>query len=416
MAVRGKRVLVAAVGDANNPITWSGIPYHMLQAGGAIGLFDEGLRLATHKRIWTIRRYAWNLRRIATAADGPGGYQYSDDFLERLWTSVREHVRDAVVVSCFQLFPPSIVADSTIEKWFCTDMTLTQLFRDYGLGRSTGRNAAEQALKREREGYDKAVGIIMHSQWAADSVVRDYGIPADKVHVVVAGASIESQVYDHWEQRVLRRVSQEQELVDRPLRLVFVGKDWRRKGLDRLLRAFVLARNGGFNGTLRVVGCDRRSLPAALQRTGGVEWCGFVDKGRDALRFLDLIAECDLACHLSRAEAGGIAQREFHALGLAILGTDVGGARAHRLSDASVDVPADASDEFLAEQLVALGRSPQRVCDMKAAAWRHRRECLWSASIEKLASLLRSRGPRAEPGPGARPPTVTEATHESPNG
>lgn len=120
----------------------------------------------------------------------------------------------------------------------------------------------------------------------------------------------------------------------------------------------------------------------------GVEWTGFVDKRTETSHFLNLIADCDFGCQLSRAEAGGMAQREFHALGLGILGTDVGGASEHRFADASVTLPAQATDDEIAEVLVSLASDRSLVAQMKSNAWNRRREALWPAAVQQLGALL----------------------------
>ncbi|MCH8168836.1 MAG: glycosyl transferase family 1, partial [Proteobacteria bacterium] len=73
---------LAAVGDANDPLTWSGIPYHLLRAGRGAGLFDAGLALETGGVGWAGRRIGWNLAR-APRLERPGGFQYSPAFLAR---------------------------------------------------------------------------------------------------------------------------------------------------------------------------------------------------------------------------------------------------------------------------------------------------------------------------------------------
>ena len=98
------------------------------------------------------------------------------------------------------------------------------------------------------------------------------------------------------------------------------------------------ARRDGGKATLRVIGCSPNALPADLRDVDGVEWAGFVDKSKDSARYLHLVAECNIGCLLSRAEAGGIALREYHALGLAVIGPNTGGATEHMIPDASIAI------------------------------------------------------------------------------
>jgi glycosyltransferase involved in cell wall biosynthesis len=377
------RTVLAAVGDVHDMRTWSGIPFHALQAGRAEGLIDAGLALRTTGAVWRLRRIAWNLSSILRGR-GAGGYQYSVRFLEELWSAHRHAVANARVINCFQLYPPSLVEQAGMERWYFLDQTLLQLFDHYGIRSTIGRSIARDALEREREGYQRASGIVMHSRWAAASVVRDYGIAPAKVAVVVPGANIDHRASECSMGR--HRAASPRE--GGPLRLVFVGRNPARKGLDRLLRAFRIARSRGAKCALRVIGCAPGELPKELRTIPGVEWLGFVDKWRDAARFLQAVGECDVGCLLSRAEAGGIGLREYHALGLAVIGPDVGGSPDHVIREAAELVSPDASDEEIAELLVNLAQDRDRVQRMRDLSWEHRAEMHWSASMRHLAQEM----------------------------
>lgn len=371
---------LAAVGDANDPRTWSGIPYHFLLAARDAGLVDEGLPLAYEGAAWRARRLAWNAVR-PMLLERPGGFQYSPTFLERLWAPSRGRLAGAAVINTFQLDPPSVVADARIERWWFIDQTLTQLFRDYGDGARIGRRIQRDALRRERAGYHSAHGIIAHSAWAARSLVDDYDVPKDRVHVVVPGANIHPSAYRAWD------AAPPPPREPGPLRLVFVGKEWERKGLDRLLRALAEARGRGAEVTLRVLGCPRESLPPNLQAIEGVEWVGFVDKRSDPGRFLRLVSECDAGCLLSRAEAGGMSLREFHALGLPTLATTAGGAPEHAIPEASIPIPVDATASDIADRIADLADSRKRLDDLRARAWTRRHDATWRASVKRILAF-----------------------------
>jgi glycosyltransferase involved in cell wall biosynthesis len=290
------------------------------------------------------------------------------------------------VINCFQLYPPSLVADGRVELWFHLDQTLLQLFDTYGVRQSIGKRIAAQALAREREGYERAVGVVMHSHWAAESVIRDYGIDPGKVSVVVPGANLDPVAYAGWASA--RVPGSAAAMAKRPLRLVFVGKHPERKGLDRLLRALALARAEGAHCTLRIIGCTPDDLAPELRDTQGVEWVGFIDKRRDAEGYLNAVAACDIGCLLSRAEAGGIGLREYHALGLAVIGPDVGGSADHVIPEAARLVGPQASDEEIAAVILELDRDRTAVQRMREVSWARRREVTWEASVAKLAEVM----------------------------
>jgi glycosyltransferase involved in cell wall biosynthesis len=128
-------------------------------------------------------------------------------------------------------------------------------------------------------------------------------------------------------------------------------------------------------------------LPEHLRATEGVEWVGFIKKHAEADRFLRMVGECDVGCLLSRAEAGGIAFREYHALGLAVVGTDTGGVAEHTLPQASILVSPDATIEEIAATLLALERDEPRRAALRDAAWRLRHTVSWAETVRRIASF-----------------------------
>jgi len=391
-----RRVLLTAIGDVNSPVTWSGIPYHFMLEAQRQGLVDEGLRLATDAKHWKVRRAAWNAARFLSF-DGVGGYQYSCGFLERLYEPVREKIKGAALINCFQLYPPSVVENMSIEKWFYIDMTLLQLFDYYGARDSIGSAIARDALNRERRGYASATCVFAHSAWAARSIIDDYGIPSDRVQVVVPGANLDPALYASWERDETGPIAGQSA---QPLRLVFVGKYWKRKGLDRLLSAFAVASRGGLNATLRVIGCAADSLPESLRAIPRVEWVGFVDKQKHPQRFLKLVSECDIGCLLSRVEAGGMALREYQALGLVTIGPNTGGATEHMIEGASVAVSPAETTENIANLLLQLDRNNSKFQRLRGNAWTMRRKALWEHSVAQMRSIWLTR--TADPSGAAR--------------
>jgi glycosyltransferase involved in cell wall biosynthesis len=377
------RVYLAAVGDVHDPITWSGIPYHFLQTAQAEGLIDHGLALTAEGPQWKQRRLLWNAWRVLTGR-GRGGYQYSVSFLEQLWAAERSSLHDALVINCFQLYPPSMVSDKQIRKSFYIDMTLRQLFDDYGIAQTIGKSIAADALAREKAGYEAAELVVCHSQWAADSVVRDYSINANKVKAIVPGANIDRTALDAWQQQATMRVR----LSSDPLRLLFIGKYWDRKGLDRLLEALLLMDKETQQVHLQVMGCERSSLPTQLQNVPRVEWLGFVNKRTEMQRFLETVASADVGCLLSRAEAGGMVLREYHALGLIVLGTAVGGSPEHMFADAGQAFAASASAEEIAGWIKKLVQDHEYYVSLRTKAWEHRKQATWLETVKQWARLI----------------------------
>lgn len=386
---RVRRRLLAAMGDANDPLVWSGIPYHLMQAASQEQIFDEALPLRTpgglaHSAV----RALWSVRRLF-AGHRYGGYQYSETAMRRLWSPAIEDVEGTCIVNLFQLYPERIRSDRSISRWFYIDATLHLLCEEYGLASRIGGNALAAALFAEREGYQGATGVIAHSEWAQKSVIEDYGLSPDRVHVVKPGANLDGEAYRRWLAHAERDTSG---APDRPLQLVFVGSEGYRKGLDRLLAALPLARSRGASTELTVIGCSRETMPRHLREIDGVRWLGYIYKHREPDRFIREIAACDVGCLLSRAEAGGISLLEFRALGLVLLGTNAGGSAELLIPGASVVVPKEANSDEIADLLCRLAQDHVWLARMKRHAWEHKHSVTWNSRARQLDTLLMAHG------------------------
>jgi len=125
-------------------------------------------------------------------------------------------------------------------------------------------------------------------------------------------------------------------------------------------------------------------MPAELRVISGVEWCGRISKQLEAARFLRLVGECHVGCLLSRVEAGGCGLSEYQALGLAVLGTDAGGAAEQIIPGNGFTVGVDATPEQISEVILRLEREPGLVDGMRAVAWRQRHSALWDARVDDM--------------------------------
>lgn len=89
-------------------------------------------------------------------------------------------------------------------------------------------NRAVEAVKAviQRLSFGAARKLMAWSRWAAQSLIHDYGVPAEKVMVVTPGIDVGAWAFDT-----------ERRPHNGPLRVLFVGKDFQRKGGPELLEA-----------------------------------------------------------------------------------------------------------------------------------------------------------------------------------
>ncbi|MGI8624002.1 MAG: glycosyltransferase family 4 protein [Solirubrobacteraceae bacterium] len=100
----------------------------------------------------------------------------------------------------------------------------------------------ERWLAREREIYGRAARVFTMSRHVSRSVVEHYGIDPDRVRCVYAGSNV-AAAPDPASPRPAGK------------RILFVGREWERKGGPDLLAAFRLVRERHPDATLVVVGC-----------------------------------------------------------------------------------------------------------------------------------------------------------------
>jgi glycosyltransferase involved in cell wall biosynthesis len=159
---------------------------------------------------------------------------------------------------------------------------------------------------------------LFSSDWAKSEAARDYGVPDDRMAVIPFGANLmEAPKRSDVEGWIAARRRD-------PLRLLFLGKEWNRKGGPEALALVLALRARGLAATLDIVGC----VPAlgagdrALTRVHG-----FIDHSAPDGRklFHTLLREAHIMLFLSRAEAYGIALCEAAAFGVPAYAANVGG-------------------------------------------------------------------------------------------
>lgn len=385
MVNEGSRTYVAAVGDPEDPATLSGWPHYLLRAGVAAGTIHGGLPLRLTPWAMRLRRWRWNGIRVVTGG-GIGGFQYSTEFLEEAWRGYQRSMYGCRIVNFFQLYAPSVNKCPHIERWFYVDMALRHLFEYYGVGASLGRRIRMESLRLEAEGYVRADGIVTATEFGARGLRELAGVPVEKLHVIAPGAGLDQGSYAEWEAAEERRRF-ETPADERPMRIVFVGREWQRHGVDRVLRAFEVLRREGSRAVLRLIGQSREKCPERYRDLDGVEWCGWIPKVPDARRYMQLVGECDVACHLTRENAGSLAVRDFQALGLPIVGIAEGGVGEYHFPETHVTICEPDRAESVASILARFEEDLEYRASMKRAAWLARSRASWSEPIRQFTAL-----------------------------
>jgi glycosyltransferase involved in cell wall biosynthesis len=386
---------LAVLGNAADIRTWSNIPYFFFKAASKIGFLTHALDLMPPN--YRRDRMRWSMLR-PLRLQRPGGYQYSRENLEAMWQCVPEEMRSGEIISHFQIFPPlNRARREGLKHSFYCDATLKQL---YPPGQKTGIDPRfmRDVFRRERELYEHARFFISMAKETARVVIEEYGINPAKVHVIRPGANIDEDIVrahlaargESW------RLSGEPFREKHPARLGFIGMDWRRKGLERLVQAAKILASRGRPVRVAIIG----DCPLFMRQEAVVEWLGIISKATQMREFVSAIDTFALGCLPSYAEPLGISTLECLRLGVPVMGTRVGGIPDCVPADGGFLVERDASGEEIADAIDARMFDSRAYQEMVRGAVREMDRVSWDGTARRFEQIWNE--PRGEAGEAAR--------------
>jgi glycosyltransferase involved in cell wall biosynthesis len=189
------------------------------------------------------------------------------------------------------------------------DMTSVQSrAAGYSDWRAMPTRAVAARVKRQRQIYQEARACCATTHWAASSIIADYGVPPAKVHVVGVGRNYqppEGGIERDWH----------------PPRLLFVGRDWKRKNGPRVLKAFERLRIDVPDARLDVVGGHPPLQGDGIVGHGVLHLASAADRNRLA----ELFTKATCFVMPSLTEPSALAYVEASAYGLPSVVTSRGG-------------------------------------------------------------------------------------------
>jgi glycogen synthase len=236
----------------------------------------------------------------------------------------------------------------------------------FGYRHATAKQMAWVA-RRQLALYQSAYACCVASRWAADSLVRDHGIDARKIRVIGYGrnADIPPPADRDWSTP----------------RFLFVGRDWKRKNGDAVVRAFATLRNEVPAARLDVVG---RHPPIDVP---GVTGHGLIavsePDGRAKLETLFAEATCFVVP--SFVEPFGIVYVEAAAAGLPSIAGSVGGT-VDSVGDGGILV--DAHDDDSIYRALREMADPDNARRLGALAFARSARLSWPATGQRVLRSL----------------------------
>ena len=308
-----RQVAFITAGQAQDPRTWSGIPFFMARslsthAGETvfIGPLGHGLRRVM-KAVGRVRQKVTGRRQMPHVT-----WRMAKHCARVAEAKLNGKSADAVFAPASSVALADLKTDLPVI--YTSDATAHLMFDYYPRFTNLGKQARREVDEIERAAITRADVLLYPTNWAAQSAIEHYGADPAKVHVLSYGANLDIVP------------SREEVLAPRErsgLKLLFVGVNWSIKGGAIAVEAVRCLRREGVEAELTIVGC----VPPEPVEDPGITVIPFLDKNDPEQRrkLGDLYFEADFMILPTRCECYGIVFCEASALGVPSITTATGG-------------------------------------------------------------------------------------------
>lgn len=176
-------------------------------------------------------------------------------------------------------------------------------------------NESKWREKIELGSISKSRRLVYPSQWAAQSAINDYQADVNKIKIIPYGANLDNP--PNIEQVLQKRKSLS------PCRLLFIGKNWQRKGGDIAVETLKILNSKNIDTKLVMIG----SVPPSPIDDPKLKIIPFLDKNSPQQRqqFEQLFWDSNFLLFPTRADCSPISICEANAFGLPVISSNVGG-------------------------------------------------------------------------------------------
>lgn len=336
-------------------------------------------------------RLPWWEKGIKKVHDRLTGKRYLKWDFASVWAA-SQAVNKAVAATwpdvVFTMFPATLAFyRGAAPAVFNTDLT-------FASWQANGAGFSPIALRLltwiEHQALTRSAQVVLHSEWSRQDVMQRHGLPAGKLNVLPMPSALP---LDAVPERIDVRAGKA--LPDpaqgEPLRLLLVGKEYHRKGIDIATEVVAMLNQQGLPAELtvcasigppaphvRYVGPFRKSVPAELAS------------------YMALYRQAHLLIHPARFEPAGIVPGEAAAFATPTV-TNAAGALATTVKDgvSGIVLPKDSPAGAYVQAIRQLVQDPARYYELCATTRRRYEEELnWRAAGRQLDAILaRAGGP-----------------------
>ena len=246
-----------------------------------------------------------------------------------------------------------------------------------------GRDVPDTRVQEEKTLIGIAARVIYSSRYMAERAVPEFGLEdrADRLVSVPFGVNLD----------VLPPAPLPVPPAA-PRRLLFIGKDWDRKGGALAVAAVEALAGQGVDARLTVVGCN----PEGLADHPQVDVEGYLDKNtpQGAARLSGLFGAAHLFVLPTRADCTPMVVAEAKAHGLPVLITETGGIGSLMAPGRNgAMLPPAADGQAWAAAILDLVRDPEDYARLRQSSFAHCHDRLtWQAWARDVTAILRGDG------------------------
>ena len=247
-------------------------------------------------------------------------YQYDIGLAKRMASIIDQkivrHKPDVLLASLMN--PEMAYLKSKKPLYLTTDATFNLLNDVYSSHSNLHPKSVKEAKFLEQKAFEKATKLILPLNWLADSAMKDYGVPSNKIEVIPYGANLDTGILESELNEVIESRRQSSKIS-----LLFVGVRWEEKGGPFAVEVLRSLLKKGADAELKIVGCE----PQIPNKPDEINVIGFLDKetpeGRERLH--QLYKEAAFFIMPTKAECVGMSFIEAASYGLPAIGTETGG-------------------------------------------------------------------------------------------
>jgi glycosyltransferase involved in cell wall biosynthesis len=311
-----KRLRVGFLSAQNyfDKTSWSGILYSMHQALMSTDLEIINLGYPSQPSRW---RGLWNRFVNRLSKNKPPAKQGSQRYIAECKKFASGVQKQLLKAPCDVIFAPVVdtelnFVETDIPIVKLSDATFPLIRQGYNL--NLDQQEIDWILKDEALAISRATKLVYPSQWAANSAISQYQVDPAKIAIIPFGANIEQPP------------SASEVLSPRattPCRLLFVGRDWQRKGGNIAFETFISLLQRGVDAELIVLG----SVPREQFKHDKLTVIPYLNKKvpDERQQIYNLFLKAHFFIFPTRADCSPIVISEASAFGLPVITTDVGG-------------------------------------------------------------------------------------------